>query len=179
MPIPMIRPAILLCCASAFLPCQSLGQAKEPYGTLFMKTKIGSFKLVGNRGMPAEGRVEVSFTGSLLITGTPKLSITGDVRREYNSPKHEKQVFFGKGKAVIEGKFWGIQWFGRDMSAKWTGFGIARLTGEFDNELKTGEYWYSDDPSDIRYFPTSLGEISNPPRRSTPVGTTPQPRKRG
>jgi hypothetical protein len=148
---------------------------KRTYGTLNFETKLGSFKLLPKKDL-ASGRVEISFTGTLLLSnfkGT--LTKTGSIRREYLG--HDRQVYFGSGTIVVEGTFRGIQWFGRDMKGKWHGEGVARLFGEFDQSLDTGWFWYND-PTDRRAWGT-YGRLAELPERSM-IGTgTPVPRKRG
>lgn len=153
----LVAPALLLVALASAAMAQ-----QERHGTLFLKSKLGSFKIMGVERRPAEGRMEISFTGTVLVNGTPKVEANG-VRREFYRPDHKQQVYHGTGKLVIDGAFESIQWFGRDMSAKWTGFGIARLVGEYDNELKTGQYWYAINPNYIQEWGTTLKTITNPP----------------
>lgn len=105
--------------------------AQPEYGTMLLQARIGSFALEG------EGRIEIEFRGTLLLhrfEGPPPV-FEGDVRKEYEG--HNRTVWFGRGRAVIEGKWRHLQWFGGDMQATWKGRGIARLFGEYDSE--TGE----------------------------------------
>lgn len=130
------------------------GNRPNDIGVLHLQTRLGSFKLLDGRG-----RLEIAFTGTVLISGlrpeedaqrrakyrgiSPldgSLQVTGNVRREWAG--HNRQVFYGTGRIVLNGQFRGVQWFGRDMQARWIGDGISRLYGEFDQNLQTGWYWY-------------------------------------
>jgi hypothetical protein len=111
---------------------------KDGYGTLHLETKLGSFKL-----LDGTGRVEISFTGSILLHKVDgQVEVSGKLRKEYEG--HDRKVYFGTGKIIVVGKWRGIQWFGKDMNAVWYGAGAARLAGEFDKDLNTGKYWYDD-----------------------------------
>lgn len=117
-------------------------------GEIYLTTRIGSFKL-----LDGTGRVEVNFTGTVLVSGLEgTVATSGNLVKEYASKT--KQVWHGTGKIVVDGKFRGIQWFGTNLSGKWRGVGTARIFGEFDTNLETGYYWYANDPS--RKFPWSM-----------------------
>ncbi|MEA2552114.1 MAG: hypothetical protein QOJ65_290 [Fimbriimonadaceae bacterium] len=148
----------------ALVACAALASPQQRYGTVFFQTRVGSFKMLGVERVPAEGKVEVSFTGTILINGNPKIVPSAGLKREYYSKAHNQQAYHGTGSIVIDGKFDSIQWFGRNLKGKWTGFGVARLVGEFDNNLKTGEYWYVQNPDDIHDWGTQLKTITNPPK---------------
>ena len=178
-------PKLLPSLVAAVLLSPVLGWAAQGNGapTVFFKTNVGSFKLLGNENQPANGKIQVSFTGTILVnavsTSDPKITVTGNIRKEYEKNDDSKQrhqiAYHGTGSMTIDGQFISIQWFGRDMSAQWTGFGIARLVGEFDKDLKTGTYWYSVNPDDKRDWGTQLKEITEPPR---PEDVVPIPRGR-
>lgn len=155
----LLAPALMAVAIAA--PAMS---QQERYDTIFFRTKLGSFKILGVADKLAEGRIEMTFTGTVLVNGTPKITPTGSLRREYYRPEHQQTAYHGTGKLIIDGKFDSIQWFGRDMNAKWTGFGVARLFGEFDKDLNTGEYWYIENPADIHEW-GALGSrtVNNPP----------------
>lgn len=125
-------------------PAQMAGVGpQEGMGIFNMTTRLGSFKL-----LDGIGRVEVSFTGTFLISQLrglqegrqPVLQVSGNLRREYQT--RDRIAYFGTGKIVIVGRFRGLQWFGRNMTGFWYGRGVARLSGEFDRNLETGWYWY-------------------------------------
>mgnify|MGYP005836073615 CR=1 FL=1 len=138
----------------ALPPQAERGARSNDVGVLHLQTRLGSFKMVDGRG-----RVEIAFTGTVLISGLQadedagrrakyqgispldgSLQVTGNVRREWSG--QSRQVFFGTGRIVLNGRFRGIQWFGRDMQARWIGDGIIRMYGEFDRDLHTGWFWY-------------------------------------
>lgn len=118
---------------------------------LWFETKVGSFKLVPRGTTIPSGELAMKFTGSVLIsemngTVTPE----GNVRREYVNKERKKEVWFGTGKLTIKGSFRAVQWFGRDLKAKFNGNGFIRLYGEFDKDLETGFYWF--DPAKKQYW---------------------------
>jgi len=118
------------------------------FATMHMHTKLGSFKSIDS-----EGRFDLRFRGTLLISQLKGTAVpSGNIRKQYD--KHGRQVYFGEGQMVITGKWRAIQWFGADMSAVWYGGGVIRLSGEFDKNLNTGQYWFSD-PSKKQYWLTS------------------------
>ena len=117
----------------------------KKYGLISFESQIGSFKLLPGGEIPAQGKLEFSGSGTFLVSrlkpgGTIKT--TGNIRMEYEHKASGKQVYFGRGSVIIEGKFDAVQFFGREIKAKFNGFGFVRLYGEFDKNLNTGEYWY-------------------------------------
>jgi len=139
-------------------PAQREGVAqKSEYGTLHLRCGVGSFKSIGAEIIDAnqkrvykaaEGRFEVSFSGTVMVNMIEGRVVTsGDVKKEFD--KYGRQAYFGTGKIVIYGKWRAVQWFGRDMTAVLYGNAILRLSGEFDRNLDTGQYWY-DDPTNKR-----------------------------
>jgi hypothetical protein len=50
------------------------------------------------------------------------------------------------------------------MAGTWYGAGQIRITGEFDKDLKTGEYWF-EDPEDKGLWGTNMQQITVPPLR--------------
>ncbi|MFY9233714.1 MAG: hypothetical protein WAO58_04555 [Fimbriimonadaceae bacterium] len=164
--------------------------AQTGFGTLNMETKLGAFKIKRyNLVSPAEGRVEISFTGSLLIfgyEGKPFEPTMKGLRIEFPDPKvlpaytkqnFDKIVLQGKGSVILDGKFMALQWLGRDMKAKWTGRGVIYLYGEFDQNEKTGVYWLGD-PTKKRpwQMPNERMEL---PVNLMGGGGRPQPRPKG
>lgn len=160
------------------IPALSAAQAKTT-DTMFMKTNVGSFKILGVEKTPASGKMQISFTGTMLIdrftASDPTITVSSGLRKEYDSAKHLQVAYHGSGTMTIDGHFTAIQWFGRDMSAQWNGFGIARLVGEFDKNLETGKYWYIDNTNDVRDWGTQLREVTNPPQPGTVIAI-PTPR---
>jgi hypothetical protein len=109
------------------------------------ETKIGSFKGIGSDAVPVQGKLDLSFNGTVLISGLdPKatLKMTGTVHKEYEIKDHTKQVYFGNGTLAITGKLRAIQFFGKDLKGRFEGIGVFRLFGEFDRNLETGFWWY-------------------------------------
>ncbi len=158
---------LLACVAPAFgqpaTDQQRAGVVPKPdYKTLHLETNLGSYKL-----LDGEGRVEISFTGTILISqlrGT--LSTSGRLKKEYEDKG--RAVYFGKGQMTITGTFRAIQWFGRDMKSVWYGKGIARLSGEFDRNLNVGKFWYDDPKNKFEWqaqgsVTITLPDITQPP----------------
>jgi hypothetical protein len=108
-----------------------------------LTTAVGSFKLLWSGDEPVMGTLSFDFKGSVLITGLKgTVTTTSGIQKEYEDTKHKKQAYFGSGKMVITGSYTSVQWFGRDMKARFTGRGLFRLFGEFDRNLSTGTYNY-------------------------------------
>ena len=145
----------------------------EGYDTLHMQCNLGSFKII-----PGEGRIEIDFNGSVLVSGLEgDIEVSEGLVEEFT--KFGRSIYHGTGKITVSGKWRAVQWFGTDMQADWYGKGLCRITGEFDRDLKTGEYWY-DDPEDKGYFATSMMEITLPERKvGFAPGVTPQRRGGG
>lgn len=119
--------------------------------TLLFETAVGSFKIVPRGNLYPSGKLTMSFSGSVLISDLQaggKVTPVGNVKREYQNEKEGKQVWFGSGQLIVEGRFKNLQWFGRNLKAKFEGNGIARLYGEFDKNLDTGFYWFQRTPAD-------------------------------
>lgn len=159
-------------------PAQRAGVTPRPeFGTLHLATKIGSCKFFNG-----QGRVEINYSGSLLIHGLKgKYTVSGNLVRQYHSPKRERELFYGKGKIVVTGSFKALQWFGRDFSAVWYGAGRVRLTGEYyESATKPGTFesgwlWYNDPSKRIAWPATGSFEYPVPERQIAPA---PQPRRR-
>ncbi len=75
---------------------------------------------------------------------------SGAVKLEYDA--HGRKAYFGQGSLAIQGTFRAIQWFGQNLDAQWTGRGMARLMGEFDDKLETGWFWYSTEPKKSTWY---------------------------
>jgi hypothetical protein len=145
---------------------------KEGFATFHMQTKLGSFKFID-----AEGRADVSFSGTLLITkhtdGEFRI-VEGKLRKEYD--KNGRTVYTGKGRVIVTGKWRGLQWFGSDMTSVFYGHGFVRLTGEFDRNLKTGDYWF-DDTEKMAFPSSNVMSLPIPPTNYGADKTlTPKPR---
>lgn len=145
-------------------------QNKPGYGTLHLQSNLGSFKII-----PGQGRIEVNFTGTFLVSGLKGTqTVTGDVKKEFEGM--DRIVYHGTGKIVVEGEWRSLHWFGSDMNAVWYGSGAIRISGEFDKDLKTGTFWY-DDPEDIGYWTTNMVQFTLPP--FNPTGSAGTPTRRG
>lgn len=118
---------------------------------VWFSTNVGSFKILSRGDTIPSGDLSMTFTGSVLVSEL-KGSITpeGNVRREYNNKEKGKEVWFGTGKLTIKGSFRAVQWFGRNLTAKFSGNGFIRLYGEFDKNLDTGSYWF--DPKEKKFW---------------------------
>ena len=134
------------------------------YGTLHMQTRLGTI-----RSIDGEGRFEMTFTGSLLVSKLDgDLKVTGNVRKEFD--RKGRVCYTGTGKMVAEGKWRTIHWFGRDMKAVWYGKGMANISGEFSRDPKTGklvtgDYWYND-PTQKQAFPNAALQPVVLPKRT-------------
>jgi hypothetical protein len=118
---------------------------------VWFETNVGSFKILPRGDVLPSGDLTMSFSGSVLVSelnGT--ITPEGAVRREYHNKAKGKEVWFGTGKLTIKGSFRAVQWFGRNLKAKFNGNGYMRLYGEFDKNLNTGNYWF--DPKEKRYW---------------------------
>jgi hypothetical protein len=126
-----------------------------PLGTAYLTANVGSFKILARGATPVTGTLTMTFTGTVLVSGLQqggRISVTGNVRREYNNEKERKQLYHGSGSITISGKTTAIQWFGRNMSAKFNGFGLIRAYGEFDKNMETGRWWYEGDEARKKYW---------------------------
>jgi hypothetical protein len=146
--------------AQPAIPASAMALVPQPVlgDTFHMQTKVGSFKMLekGPTSPPA-GRLEFSFAGTVLLNGLAPgsfIHITGNVQKEYDHPEHERQVYFGRGKILIIGKFKTCQWFGQDLDFSFTGSAVVRMVGEFDKNLETGYFWF--DPTRKEPMQTQL-----------------------
>ena len=128
-------------------------KVKPEYGDFYLESGTGSFKMLEfNDDFQPEGHFEMTFTGTVLIDTTDAIKhsrgLTTTVHTEGNVKKevsyHGRDVYHGTGKIVVDGGWHAIQYFGRNLKAKMNGYAVFRLTGEFDKNLETGYYWYSD-----------------------------------
>lgn len=154
----------------------TLGEKAE-YGTLHLKTGLGSFKIKPTDPLgKAEGRVEIAFSGSILVSQLDgNIQVSDGLVKEFDDLG--RQIYHGTGSAVVSGRWRGLQWFGRNLTATWYGKGLIQMIGEFDKDLKTGEYWY-DDPDIKGQWPSTMWTMLLPEQK---VGVTPGvvPTKRG
>jgi hypothetical protein len=147
-----ISTMLRLSCSGLIVSALAVSAFAQTSGEVDFKTAIGSFKISSPGIEKARGKITMSFTGTLLLSdykGSAPV-FTGTVRKEYENLKEKKVVYFGKGTVTIDGSFRAVQWFGRDMSAKWVGMGICRLYGEFDKDGNTGTFLVKGDA--LRYW---------------------------
>lgn len=150
----------------------------QNYATLHLQSNLGSFKTRPRTPTgKAEGRFEISFTGSLLLSDHEggNVQVAGDLVKEYEGMG--RTVYHGSGTVVVTGKWRSLQWFGANMNATWYGNGLVNVIGEFDKDLKTGEYWY-DDPLEKGTWPSTTWQLELPEKK---LGVAPgvEPKKRG
>ena len=140
-PIPSFLAAasLLISGAALFAQGEPAGSpASVPdVGNAHLWAEVGSFKLEGN------GTVDVKFTGTLLVTRAegqpmPTVAVSGNIRKEFDSPEMGRTAWFGSGTAKVTGSWRHLTVFGKSMDAKWRGAGIAMVYGEFDSQGKTG-----------------------------------------
>lgn len=124
-------------------PHKPLDPKTPMYGVNF-ETTVGSFK-IKHGADPATGKLTMSFTGTVLVSGMEpgsKVTVTPGIRREINDPKHNKVVYHGTGTLTFEGRTSAIQWFGKNLKARFVGVAIIQFYGEFDNKFNTGTFKY-------------------------------------
>jgi hypothetical protein len=145
----------------------------KPMGTLHLQSNLGSFRLIDGLG-----RLEMRFTGTVLVSGLTDGKVTpgGSVKLEHKSGTRE--LYHGTGTIVVTGKWRAIQWFGTGMRAVWYGHGLARITGEFDRNLDIGRYWYNDPTQKFYWFAQSSITVTNPQQVQGRSGVKPTRRRR-
>lgn len=124
---------------------------------------VGSFKVLPQGTAMPSGKVDLAFTGTVLLTKLAPGSYVktfGKVRREYSNEKYGKQVFFGSGRILVVGQFENFQCFGRKLNLTYKGFGFIRLFTEFDSNLQTGQIWF--DPNEKDELPGSMITLQIP-----------------
>jgi len=122
-------------------------------GEIVLKAALGSFKIVSPGDRNAYGKLEMNFKGTVLLVGykpNAPIQIAGNIRKEYDNKDRERVLYHGQGRIVVDGTFKAIQWFGRDLTARYNGMGIFRLYGEFDKTGMTGTYQITGDK--LRYW---------------------------
>lgn len=131
--------------------------------TLHMQTHIGSFKIVPKGDKLPVGRLEFSFTGTVLVSGvTPGsyIKTSGNVHEEYSNPAHAKTLYHGTGKILIVGSFANCEWFGGDLDLTFKGSAIFRVITEFDKNKDTGSFYF--DPKEKNSLQVTLLPIDVP-----------------
>lgn len=117
---------------------------KAPMHGVNFETRVGSFKIKSGAD-PATGKLTMNFTGTVLVSGLEpgsKVTVSPGVRREIYDTKHNKAVYHGTGTLTFEGKTRAIQWFGKNLKARFVGVAILQFYGEFDNNFNTGTFKY-------------------------------------
>lgn len=147
-----------------------LSAQAKPLATdvMFLETKIGSFKLLN-----CTGKLTFSFQGTVLVSGLEgTITPSGNLKKEFESKENKRVAYFGTGSLTLSGKWRGVQWFGTNMKGSFDGNGVARLTGEFDENMNTGYYWYKSNPEKQIWFSTTVDRPIPPPeflRKRTPT----------
>ncbi len=101
-------------------------------------------------------------------TKTTKLGTSGNIRRELVDAKRNKQVYHGTGTMTIDGPVKAVQFFGRNVKARYFGTGIFRLYGEFDKKLETGFYQYDGSPERRPWGTGGMTVVVPSPEQATP-----------
>lgn len=166
----VLAAAALISIALAQVPNPTAPGAPSKPDTIFLKTTIGSFKLIPNTQYLTSGKLSMSFEGTVMVSGLEGTVAVGPgVRLELDRKDHNRKVYFGKGTLNMNGTFRSVQFFGRNLTASYTGTDItARLYGEFDKNMETGYYWYASDPKKVDW-----GTSGNMPKipRYQPLGS--------
>ncbi|MEQ1821556.1 MAG: hypothetical protein ABL949_03515 [Fimbriimonadaceae bacterium] len=124
--------------------------------TMYLETTLGSFKVLNGRG-----KFSFTFKGTVLVSGLDgNVTVTGNVKKEYD--REGRVAYFGAGGMELVGTWRGLQWFGENMKATFTGEGAVRLFGEFDKDLNTGFYWYKSLPAKNIWYTSGI-ETKLPP----------------
>jgi hypothetical protein len=120
---------------------------------------IGSFKF-----LDCNGRLTFTFEGTVLLSEVKgDVTVNGNVKLEYENKKMQRKTYFGKGTVTVDGSWSGVQVFGKKFKGKFNGTGFVYLTAEFDQNLKTGLYWYDNSPDRKYPWYTTLTSIQLPP----------------
>ena len=131
------------------------------FAGVHFETKLGSF-----RSINGTGRFEVSFEGTILVAELKKggtMSVSGNLHKEYEGM--DRVVYTGQGKLIVDGEWRAIQWYGKNMKGYWYGHGSMRCVGEFDENLNTGTFWYTDPASKVTWYATQTLEMFLPSRQ--------------
>jgi hypothetical protein len=138
-----------------------------------MTAEIGAFKIKRGSEAPDYGCLEISFKGTVLVSGLKGTAVPSNgAFLDFSQPQYKKDVYFSKGigKLVVTGQFEGIQFFGQHVNAHYRGDGVIQLYGEFDKDLNTGLFWYDTRPEPKQYWSTN--GITITPSPYTPQGGT-------
>lgn len=147
---PTVAAMALLVGVAAFAQTPTPKAATPGEDTLFMSTSVGSFKILPPGPDTTRGVLDIDFEGTLMVSGLKGTATpSGGVQLEYERPKHNRRVYFGKGHIRVAGDFRSIQFFGRNLKGSFHGTAVARLYGEFDRQMETGYYWYASNPEKV------------------------------
>jgi hypothetical protein len=155
-------------------PTSSAVLAERGEGRLNFRTNLGSFKI-----LDGAGRLEFDFKGTVLVSNLKggAVQTTGTIRKEWD--KDGRQVFTGRGRMTVTGTWRAVQWFGSGLSGFWEGKGIIRIVGEFDRELKTGDYWYEGDKTMLTWPANGIMNVHLPKiNYGAPTSVRPRERKK-
>jgi len=165
-----IAGAIVL--AQSQLPDKGTATAEKPTERIDFESKLGSFKLIDGTG-----HVEFSFTGTVMLNGVEgPLKVSPGLRKEFDDMG--RVAYFGTGSISLDGKFRGIQCFGKNLKGWWNGNGVGRLYGEFDENLKTGTYKFAKQ-SRAEFWSPYGTTFSLPPFQMGTADVNPVERKSG
>lgn len=132
---------------------QASGAFAQGSDELYLTTHIGSFKLINGKGSTS-----FSFQGTVLLVDVKgDIKVEGSLKLEFDDPKMKRKAYFGKGKITVTGEWRGIQWFGSELTGMVKGVCTVRLSGEFDNNLDTGFYWFANKPAEkLQWYTTGM-----------------------
>lgn len=168
----MIMRASIILGLSTVALMSAIAPAQGETGSIRLEAAIGSMKMIDGNG-----KVTMSFNGTVVLinlqgTATP----AGGLKLEYDA--NGRKAYFGKGTLTIQGKWRGIQWFGRDLACDWNGAGMVRLYGEYDKDLKLGWFQYSNS-MERESWQNGGRTIFLPDQRQRTTAPVPRPRSGG
>lgn len=132
--------------------------------TLHFQTNLGS-----GRAIRGSGRIQINVKGTVVLRhfkGTEQ--ITGTLRKEFEDKDYK--TYHGQGTITLQGEWTTVYFFGTQISGVWYGRGLMRVTGEFDQNLNTGTYWY-DDVNQKYYYPSSTTMLVELPQKAMQTRT--------
>lgn len=136
-------------------------------GEAWLKAKVGSFKIASPGDERALGDIKMTFQGSVLIVnygGSTPITATAGLRKEYENKDRNRVVYFGRGTITLSGRFRAMQWFGTDLDMTWKGMGLCRVSGKFDKDGNTGQYFVKGD-AEPKWWPADTTLTFALPRR--------------
>jgi hypothetical protein len=125
------------------VPPQQTKPATAPKtGEFALDSGPGSFRVEGEGHLVLDilGGDDPRDAGTLYISGLKgERTVTG-MRLEYKDGARE--CYHGIGHVDINGKFRAINFLGSGVKGSFTGYGMFRLYGDLDKNLRTGLFWY-------------------------------------